>query len=186
MQAMETTDSTVEAMEKAFSQMPSEIVGLLLSVTEPEAITWSRINMPMFIGFAPHGAYLASTPLAFPEDAGEPTLLPICSAGMVYADHYTVKPYDNKPGKVASIDAKLFHEAYTKVCEAIKEKPMKLSQLVEIVKPMFEPADCQQNASLLYSIFYSLNKQGLLNVQEVRVPGARDDLDAPELRVSLK
>ena len=55
----------VDAMDKAFCDMPSEIVGLLLSLAEPNAIAYSRINMPMFVSFCEHGAYLASTPSAF-------------------------------------------------------------------------------------------------------------------------
>ena len=63
------------AMEEAFCELPGEIVGLLLHRATPEEIHWSRINMPMFLGFASHGAYLATSALAFPDDAGEEILL---------------------------------------------------------------------------------------------------------------
>jgi len=55
-----------DAMDLAFCEMPAEIVGLMLAVSEPDCIVWSRINMPMFVGFSDHGAYMATTPQAFP------------------------------------------------------------------------------------------------------------------------
>ena len=54
-----------KAMEKAFIDMPSELVGLYLHKDHPDTISWARTNMPMFIAYADHGMYIAST-LCFP------------------------------------------------------------------------------------------------------------------------
>jgi hypothetical protein len=85
------------AMAEAFLEMPSEIVGLLVSLSDPEGIAWSRINMPMMLAFADHGAYLASSAMGIPEDAREPIPLPPCAGGMVYKDSFTVSLSGNSP-----------------------------------------------------------------------------------------
>ena len=41
------------ALEDAFCEMPSEIVGLLLALDSPDKIFFSRINQPMFASFRP-------------------------------------------------------------------------------------------------------------------------------------
>ena len=174
-----------KAMSLAFCEMPAEIVGLLISLTEPECIAWSRINMPMFVAFAPHGAYLASTPQAFPNDAGEPILLPACSSGNVYCDHWNVKPYPIPPAKVASITPRVWHEAYTVIKSTLVNGPKTVPELVRIVKPLFGPADCSPNAAVVYSVLYELQKQNKLAVEISLVPGIRSDLSAPLFRARL-
>ena len=100
-------DSAVRAMEKSYCEIPAEIVGLMLSLSEPEAIVWARINMPMHVGRTDHGIYLASAPQAFPNDAGEPTLLPVFSTGLIKKDGFTARPFKSAPATVAPLDGKL-------------------------------------------------------------------------------
>ena len=175
---------SVCAMESAFCEMPSEIVGLLLNLSEPDSIAYSRVNMPMFLAFAPHGAYLASTPLAFPEDAGEPILLPAGSSGRVFADRIESVNYKKRPASIAPIDAALIGKAYLKACEVLAESQKSFSELCREIAPLFEEADCNPRAALAYQILYSLAREGKLSIKEKRVPGARDDLDAPKLYMS--
>ena len=173
------------AMEKAFCEMPSEIVGLLLNVDEPNAISWSRINMPVFVSFARHGAYIASTPLAFPSDAGEPVLLPAMSSGRIYADHFTVYPYAEPTASVARIDARVYHDAYRTVYEYISDGERKLSDISKCVKKLFCEADCFPTAALVYSILYSFKEQGMLRKRNAIVEGAAKGIDAPLTYVSM-
>ncbi len=172
---------SVAAMEAAFCEMPSEIVGLLLNLTEPDSIAFSRINMPMFLAFSEHGAYLASTPLAFPEDAGEPILLPAGSSGRVFADRFEAKKYQNRPASIAPIDSALLAKAYAKIREVLSTAEKTFSELCREVTPFFEQADCQPKAALTYQILYALKRENALALTEKRVPGARNDLDAPKL-----
>lgn len=173
------------AMEAAFCEMPSEIVGLLLNLTEPDSIAFSRINMPMFLAFAEHGAYLASTPLAFPEDAGEPILLPAGSSGRVFADRFESVKYKKRPASIAPIDAALIAKAYAKIREVLSTAEKTFSELCREVAPLFEKADCKPTAALTYQILYALWRENALVLTEKRVPGAREDLDAPKLYMSL-
>jgi len=174
-----------KAMEEAFCTMPSEIVGLLISLKEPDRINYSRINAPMSVGFAPHGAYLASAALVFPSDAGEPLSLPACSAGFITKDTVTSFPYKNPPAKVAPIDARVRAEAYHTICTDLKEGPKTFPQLVKNIKPIFEAADCLPAALAAYETIYSLHKQGVLKIQKKRIKGTFEGLEAWRFELSL-
>lgn len=70
---------------------------------------------------ATHGTYIASTPLAFHEDAEEPQLLPACSSGLVYKNSFTAVLYGEEPASVAPITARVTAEAYAKATEVLKD-----------------------------------------------------------------
>ena len=76
-----------------FFDLLAERIGLFITLDNPNAIAWARNNMPVFVAFANHGAYIASTPLAFPDDAGEPQLLYSNSCGWLYADKLIQSPF---------------------------------------------------------------------------------------------
>lgn len=174
-----------DAMNAAFCEIPAEIVGLALSPQTPECIAWSRINMPMFVAFAPHGAYLATTPQAFPADAGEATLLPACCGGLVYCDHLTVKPYKNPPVRVAPLTPRVLRAAYSAIEQALFAAPQTLPELRTLVNPLFEPAACYPLGALVYSVLDSLEKEGRLSIVRTCVPGMRADLTAPHFAAAL-
>ena len=179
-------DSAVEAMEKSYCEIPAEIVGLMLSVTEPEAIVWARINMPMHVGRTDHGIYLASAPQAFPDDAGEPYLLPIFSAGLIRKDGFTVTPFKSEPATVAPLDGKLICRARSLICETLRVEKKKLSELAKSVKPLFEAAECKQNACAAYRVLYELKHQGVLRLECTRNPGVFEGLTAPAYRLWIE
>ena len=139
----------------------------------------------MFLAFAEHGAYLASTPLAFPEDAGEPILLPAGSSGRVFADRFEAVKYKNRPASIAPIDAALIAKAYAMIREVLPSTEKSFSELCREVAPLFEESDCQPKAALTYQILYALKRENALVITEKRVPGARADLDAPKFYMSL-
>lgn len=174
------------AMNDAFCQMPSEIVGLLLSLTEPDAIIFSRVNQPMNISFASHGAYLATTALAFPADAGESRMLPALSGGRVYCDHFAAGPYQNAPGTVAPVTAKTVAETYASIVSLLKTGEFNVGHLCRHIAPLFDEADCVPSAILVYHILHSLETQGRLETVVSRVEGAGEGLDAPLFKAKLK
>ena len=183
---MDQGENDMQAMNGAFCQMPAEIVGLLLSRAYPDHITYSRINFPMMLGFCDHGAYLATTAQAFPEDAGEPMLLPACSGGRIYADHLESFPYAVPPVQVAPLDARVIAAATKRIEEMLAERECTLPELNKAIRPLFAPGDCQPFSALSYTILYSLQKQGRLDWMTVTVPGAREGLTAPQFRARLK
>ncbi len=174
------------AMAEAFFQMPNEIVGLALLADEPDRINWSRINMPMSVAFCDHGAYLATSPTAFPVDAGAHTLLPACSSGYVTEQSFVATPYKNPPCRVAQTSAGVVREAYEVICRELGEGERTMAQLKRAIKTCFEVADCDGAAALAYEIIYDLQKRGKLNTEVRRVAGAADGIDAPKFYMRLK
>ena len=177
--------SVVDAMTEAFCEMPSEIVGLLLSLSSPEAITWSRINLPLFVGLASHGAYLSSTPLAFPEDVERFFPMAPCSSGQVYPDHFTSYPYEVAPYSVAPITPEIRQRAYDQVLLDLRSGPKPIKEIWAALIPLFDPADCCQRQILAYDVLYFIGKDYPLTIHSVPVPGAADGLTAPKFTLSI-
>ena len=171
MKHLDSGKSELKAMEDAFCEMPSEIVGLLLSRTAPDRIFYSRINQPMFVAFASHGAYLATSAIALPDDATEPRLLPAMSAGYVSADGEFSSPYKKAPCTVAPITAKARRAAYDVICNELAKGgcevwcPVRQYNLTAVMKGVFPDADCNQTAALMYDILFSLYKEGKLKIE---------------------
>lgn len=182
---MDNGKNMAEAMEAAFCEMPSEIVGLMLSLTDPKGIAWSRFNMPMNVAFASHGAYLASAAIAMPEDAGEPMPLMPCAYGMVYADHWTTYRYTNSPMTVAQLTAEVRGKAFEVICEELEQGPKSYGELHRKVKELFETADSLPSTLATYEVLYALKKKGKLKTEIRTVEGAFENLTAPKFFMSI-
>ncbi len=176
---------TATAMTEAFCEMPGDIVGLLLSLSEPNGIFWSRINRPMMVGFAAHGAYLATTAWAFPADAQGATALPPLASGCVYRDKYTVIPYQQPPIEVAPLTASLRRAAYDIIYKELQGGEKSMSELKNATSVLFD-GGCSQNALLAYETLCEIAKDHAIELRTARVPGAREGIDAPKFYISLK
>ena len=175
-----------DAMEQAYCEIPKEIVGLMLSLTEPDAIVWARMNFPMHLAYADHGAYLATAPQAMPDDMhGEPFLLPILSSGLIRKDGFTCRPFREIPAKIAPLTPRVRHLSYEKICEALRTEPHTMPMLGKLVKPLFDEADCVQVGAAVYIVLYDLKKQGKLNIEKRYKPGVFEGLQAPVFYLSL-
>jgi hypothetical protein len=178
-------DSADLAMEKGFCEIPAEIVGLMLAVSAPDAIVFARINMPMFIGASEHGNYLATAPQAFPNDAGEPFLLPPLCKGYIKKDGVSFSAFGKAPAKVAPLSARVMSEAYTLICSALREKCCTVSELAKAVKPLFDEADCVQATCAVYYTLYELKQKGILKTEISSRPGVFEGLKAPVFYISI-
>jgi len=178
---------SADAMASAFCEMPAEIVGLAIDSGSSDRITWTRINKPMYVCFATHGAYLASTPMAFPDDViTEPQLLPACAAGYIYQDQFTVKPFHTNLARMAPVDIAIQQSAYEMVCRRLEKGNESFAALSKMMQPLFEKWDIAPIPSLVYDILYSLQKQGRLKIESYQVPAARENLNAYQYRLSLE
>jgi len=177
---------TPDAVEASFCELPGELVALALSVSEPDSITWSRINMPLFLGFAPHGIYLASTPQAFLPDVENVIAMPVCAGGRVTANGYTVSRYKNAPARVATVNASLVIKAYTVIEGALKTGACTFPQLTHLVNPLFGEGDCCERNALVYYVLASLEKENRLIIYRERVKGLKEGLYAPLLKAQLR
>ena len=172
------------ALSEAFCEMPSEIVGLLISLTEEKSIAYSRINMPAMVAFAKHGAYIASTAFAFPEDAGRHTVLPAMSYGRIFKSRYTVAPMKNPPAPLTDYDPALVVRAYENVLEMLKEEHT-FGDLAKSNALLYTGEGLNTSRPLTYEILLSLWRAGKIELTTKRLPGAREDLDAPKTYIKL-
>lgn len=178
--------TTMDAMEKAYSDRVGEIVGLTLNRQTPDRITFARINYPMFIAIADHGTYMATTPQAFPEDAREVMLLPALSCGEIYEDRYVIKPFRDPPCTVAELTPEIYAKGYAAVVEALKAQDRDHDYLDKILRDLFRDGDCAPEAPLDYMILSELEKQGRLETKLTYVPGVQKDTLRPKFFASLK
>jgi len=175
-----------DAMAEAFCETPKEIVALMLSLTNPDAIVWARLNYPMHLAFAEHGAYLATTPQAIPSDMNsEPFLLPLLSSGLIKKDGFTCRPFDKQPAKIAPLTPRVIHNVYEKMCEAMHTEPQSFSMLRDVVVPLFDKSDCDQANTAIYIVLYDLYRDGKLKIETRYVPGVFEGLQAPAAYLSV-
>lgn len=185
-------ESAENAMADAFCELPLEVVGLMLSLTEPDKIFFSRINQPMFVGYSDDGAYLATAPFAFNNVINSPQLLPSLSSGYIQANSYTVHPFKNSPASVAEIDATAYSKAYKLISDVLKNEkksyynPVLGLDLPDFIKPVFEKADCFPASALSYSVLYALDKEGKLNIEKGTLTCPKSGNIAPHFTLSLK
>ncbi|MBQ4528673.1 MAG: hypothetical protein II998_11455 [Clostridia bacterium] len=178
---------TSRAMTEAFGTIPAEIVGLCISLADSQNIYWSRINRPMMAGFASHGAYLATSALAFPDDASEPFALPANSSGCIGKDQLKITPYSKAPGVVVPMDMALRAKAFDIVKKKLSDGgSYTFKQLKNEIMHLFSGDGSYQDALLIYEILYALYKSDLLSIKKRNVPGAIDTLEAPSFLMSLK
>jgi len=181
---MDSGKACENAMADAFCEMPAEIVGLMLALDVPNSIAYSRINEPMSVAFADHGAYLATAPIAIPDDATEPTLLPACSSGIVSRDSFTAIPY-KAPPKVTQVTADMYTTLYTSVTKLTADKERSFPELWEGTKALFDGMGCTQIEAMLYDIVSDLIRTGKASCSVIRVPGQTEELDAPQFMIKL-
>ena len=173
------------AMDKSFHEIPGELAGLLLSLAEPEHITFSRSNMPLYVGFAPHGSYIASTSLAFPEDAERVARIPSFVSGRLHKDSYTLIPYKEAIANMGQINDRRTAEAYKIITDLLREGDKTCAHLYKAAYALFEGYDYYDAEPLTYDIMQTLAEEGRLRTEIVRVPGKIEDITAPQNRFWL-
>ena len=138
------------------------------------------------LGFSSHGAYLSTTAMAFPDDAGEPRSLPTCSAGCVYKDRVSMFPYKQAPTIVEEADSYINAQAQEKLCAELKENTLTFPAIEKMIKSLYGAGKCIQNGLIGYEVLRSLQKQGKLELETCYVSGVREGIKAPEIRMRLK
>lgn len=176
---------SVAAIEKTLTQLPSEVVGVVLNREEPDRITWARTNFPMFIGIADHGTYMASTPQAFPEDVRQVKLLNEMSSGYVTRDSFMEKPFAAQI-PITNMTPGLYRDCYDALCKAISEKEMTCEDIDEVLLDILGREIPVSYPAVQYEILWELQQQGRLQINSYRVKGAVPELTAPQFRMSLR
>ena len=151
---------TTEAMTQAFTEMPSEIVGLVICKDDPDKIFFSRINMPMFVAFDGDGAYLASSPSAFPESVGEYKLLPALSSGYVSRDGFAFLPYPNFREKVHGFNRKTIMKATDIILDLTSVKECNVNEMRSALRKNMPKRVMLQVDAIVYIVIDKLLKSG--------------------------
>lgn len=173
------------AVWNTYERMPEQIATLALSVTEPDAIVWGRMDFPMFRAVTEDGTYLATSPMALPGDSHE--LLPCASAGLVRKDSYTCRSFGKELRDiVAPITPELTMKACDLICKALREERQIVNGLFRILYTEFGKDYCYQIMPLIYEITWDLHRQGRLVIEEEFVRGQNDRLKAPKKWMRLK
>lgn len=176
---------TAVALEKAVCEHIGEIVTLYLNLCRPDGISFARVNMPMHLNFVDHGAYLATTPMAFPEDAGEPQLLPAMSSGFVSKDGVIVRPFPEPPATVAQLDSRAYHDLYDMIYRELHREGGITKYTVGDLKALFQPAELYPAAAAFYRILYDINKTEPVNIRVEQIPGQKEGQTAPKFYAYL-
>ncbi len=175
------------AMQSAFLECPAEIVGLLLSLKTPDAISYARFNMPMSVAFSSHGAYLASAYFSMPEDCGKHTILPAGSCGRIYCDHFVSYRMPTLPASISTLDANDYARAYSLMEKMLSEKPCTQADMREAINTLFtDGAPLKQSCALSYELLGAFKREGRLVIEERRVESDFEGIDAPNFYMSLK
>jgi len=176
---------THKAMDKAFCESPSQVVGLVISRLEPDRISFARYDYPMFAAFAGHGAYLSSTPLAFPEDARKIVPIPAGSCGYVTKDTLVIQGLSAPAFTVAQETPSTGKAVFEKITELLTEGPKSFRDITNAIAPLYEKADSVPTYQTAHAVLYEYLKQGRLVQTTEWVEGAKEGLRAPKLMLWL-
>ncbi len=152
--------NTVDAMTQAFFDMPSEIVGLAIEKETNDKIYFSRINKPMFVAFDEYGAYLASSPSAFPPHVKEYKLLPALSSGIIYKNGYKVIKYPKFDKKVRAFNVKTIRNASNVILKTLTEGEKRFPDLTKAFREIIPKGQLLQDDAIVYIALYNLLKEG--------------------------
>ena len=176
------------AMANAFSTMPGDIVGLMLSLKTPDRIVWSKISRPMTVSFSDHGAYLATTAIAHPDDAlTVPVKLPTLSSGYVTETGFTADGYRNPPAPVISADLGQKARIYDAVVKALSEGEKHIYELNAVVREFLGTSDSATVAATQesYDVLEALHREKRLETVNSRVPAVIENMTAPYTKFKL-
>jgi len=173
-----------DAMAAACLELPSEIVALALSVSEPDSIGWARINYPGVVGFASHGAYIASTPAAFPGDVTRAEVLPLLSIGSVRKDGIVFEPMKSFPATCAGDTGEILEQAYEAVKGMLTDEPVRPKVIGKVIGGLFPESDMKPTGSVMYRTVARLVAEGYAKIGSYPVPGVFEGLTAPEFVIS--
>lgn len=181
-----------KAMSQAYSELPAEVVGLVIHEKHPDSIFASRINFPMMIGITLDGdTYLATTALAFPEDVTFRTieLLPPVTTFEIYAGGYRTSAHPIRVDNVAPITPDIWHRAYQRIEETLqnnKGTPLSVQAVIDACDDIWPSGMLQQGAPLVYEIMRALKKEGKLQVVPVQVSGAFEGYSTNNFRICIQ
>jgi len=175
--------NTLQAMTRAYTEIGTEIVGLVADRKYPDRIFFSRINMPMFVGFDGSGAYIVSSPLGFPDSVTEYRLMPPLSSGAVYRDHVEVTPYESFCMEALEITSELLDITEDVFVSKAKEMDVGMKDVASLVRDAMPKGFINQAHAMIYIVIMRLLKEN--RIRQVNTRWTVDGADAPKTRFAL-
>ena len=170
------TGEPEKAIATAMQEMPSEVASLFVSTDHPTAIYGSRWNLPACVGMDDEGAYVASSPEAFPSSVRWWKWIPPSSSFTLTKDRVTVSPMG--PPSKAIVDDVDRGQARTAIVEALAQgKPLGVGPMLKIVESLSASPAPKVRYDAVYDVLYALMRSGEIQREAVRVPGAAKGID---------
>lgn len=172
----------VRGTAEAMSSMPGDIVLLSIHAMLEGTITAGRITRPMAAGLGDGGTYLATTALAFPEDAGIRNILPlpVTSVAQITPGEVRITDAKLKNVRVEEVDCGTAARMYARMEALLKGQRDDPKSLYDM--PMYTdwrdiwrvpPVDCvyrkdggllKPYAALCYEVLWAFRQEGRLHM----------------------
>ena len=185
--------SVPQALADASSEMPGDIVSVMLHKNTPDTIFVCRITRPMVAAVCEGETYIATTRFAFPDDI-KPVYVTEIPCGAVC--EITAGGIKITPAKLSSVATQqitpyIYKTAYDRILELLTQRKGHLSDFDLIENEFYTnwrdvwsdpPVDCRFKspdgclkpyAHLVYEVLYDLYSQGRLNICEGMVNGRK-------------
>ncbi|MBE6701952.1 MAG: hypothetical protein E7585_00850 [Ruminococcaceae bacterium] len=176
-----TKERMLDAMTDAISALPADIVVLSVHADLPDTVTVGDVTRPMHAGTVGEETYLATTPLAFPEDIAFSHIVQLPPASICQATPgtFTVTGKQIDGVRVEQIDYRVAHEIYARMEKLLKGQKDNPKSLYDV--PCFEAwrdvwseplVDCKYAkeggllkpyATVLYDALWSFHQKGRLH-----------------------
>jgi len=187
-EAVDRGESIAHGAAEALSELPADIVTMMIHVLTGSTITVGRITRPMTVGLGDGESYLATTALAFPEDVHLRNIvsLPVASVSQITPGALSVTGEKLRNVRVQEIDDGIAARAYERLEALLKGQKDSPKSLYDIPhysswKDLWsEPhVDCiyakeggllKPYAALNYEILWAFHREGRLH----SVPGERE------------
>lgn len=167
------------AMGKAYMEAPSEVVGLSISVKEPDSVAACRICMPLMWGRKGNSGYLATTALAFEdEQLDNISAVPSVSTACLRRDSITYKPLGEPLSRMC------IPMPWAKAIRILDEtmadgKEHHIGELYGKLKPLWPEGCIQEAAMLTFQYAHEEVKAGRAVVVKNTVKGSLPGALAP-------
>jgi glucosamine 6-phosphate synthetase-like amidotransferase/phosphosugar isomerase protein len=178
------TGDPEQAIRRAFTDWPGEIMGLYITLTHPDTIYGARWNQPICVGRDNTGTYLAGSPMAFPRDFAWQTWVPPWSVMAVTADSLKITPLCPPDEALPDdIDRGKAREAVLhQLADGEARTAPKLSRAVSALS---QRDNRIVSCDPLYQILADLENEGVISHEIARVEGSAEGLTAPQFRFHL-
>lgn len=161
--------SDAEAMERAFCNNPSEIVGLMLNAENPDSITVGKVNFPMWVGHGDGEMFLATTALVFDDDlVSQSYSLPTNSIIEVSRDSVLIHPFQKPFTRIYDKAPK--EKIFEAVVNTLREGPKSFYPLGANIG-QYLPTDMPYVKGETYEVLKILKDRGCIEIDIEPWPG---------------